>query len=540
MLSTLLWPAFRHTYHDRAPYRGTRRGVSTAVRWRQTTMWLVLMLVASACGSTAQWSSTEAVEGVGGQPGYSAPNGGLGVGPSPGTDPAASDETGTARTGQSGAVPGASSSGPTAAASRGPRGTMPGAQATVAPPPGTGGPGFTAKEIYIGSTYAENAGQHLKNVGVDANFADTRAVFNALAKDIEARGGIAGRKIVFVWFDTKSGSNPDYQERAQAACSRWTQDRRVFAAVSTNPNLNNDTLYSCLARNNVPLVGSTLNYDSQTRLGRFSPYVYQPQLPTIERLAGPWIGRAAALGYFTGWNAATAGPGSAAVKIGIFSNRADPGPALTHTVAGAVARQGHTVAVKFAYRNPSEDANRAVLQFQQAGVTHVLGDSSLTLFAMAAVSQNYYPRYSITTLNVPPLFAQVVPKKALKGSLAVGYMPAVDVDEAHDPGDVSPAERRCYQLMKQAGQPTRDRTAYSGMVVACDAFSFLASTINKGGLSPLGMHRGAAAIGSLPPASTFGMSFPKGRPDGASAVRDYGFRDACECFVYLSNKNHGM
>jgi hypothetical protein len=87
--------------------------------------------------------------------------------------------------------------------------------------------------------------------------------------------------------------------------------------------------------------------------------------------------------------------------------------------------------------------------------------------------------------------------------------------------------------MQGAGQQTSARLAWFAMTWACDTFNFFASAIKPDGMSPEGVQRVAAALGSMPSTATFAISFPRGRTDGVSAVRDLGFRTDCSCFAYL-------
>lgn len=79
------------------------------------------------------------------------------------------------------------------------------------------------------------------------------------------------------------------------------------------------------------------------------------------------------------------------------------------------------------------------------------------------------------------------------------------------------------------------------MALACDGFNSIAGALNcSRTLSAVGVPKGVRLMGSLLPAGTYRMSFPKGQPDGGAVVRDLAFRDGCACFAYLSRTSHGI
>lgn len=66
---------------------------------------------------------------------------------------------------------------------------------------------------------------------------DARTYDNAIIDQINRNGGVAGRKLVPLYYDFKS--TDDKQVASQAACTYWTQDHKafVFLAGSNDQNL---------------------------------------------------------------------------------------------------------------------------------------------------------------------------------------------------------------------------------------------------------------------------------------------------------------
>ena len=83
-------------------------------------------------------------------------------------------------------------------------------------------PGVTDDAIKVGVTYVDT--QALLKNGLDYNLGDYEAVYTALFNDINANGGINGRKVepVFAPID------PTSTQPAEAACLKLTEDADVF------------------------------------------------------------------------------------------------------------------------------------------------------------------------------------------------------------------------------------------------------------------------------------------------------------------------
>lgn len=500
---------------------------------------LALALVLSACGSTLQRDTTAGDSlpaQVGDELGLAEPDDAVTTG-----DAQVSERRGTTTRGP----------GRRAASRPGDSGVeedpaQPEASTSV-PPIGATGRGFTEKEIFIGYGVIEDVGGLYRGLGRSDDFGSQTKQAEAAAADINARGGIAGRQVRLIIHDYKTAQALSDPNRAtQEACTHWTEDRPVFAAIDQVAG-GEENLIACMAKRQTPVLGVAMGRLRPNRIdSKFVPYIYTPNLPSMDRLVPQWLQRAAANGYFKGWDASLGRAGAAPTKVGMLTSNPSYGDDFERIVRDQLARLDRPVAAAFQssgdFSSHSSEMSQAVLQFRSKGVTHVIASDSAALlfFIGEAASQNYRPRYAITSYHHPKTLEQAVPATQLAGALGVGYTPTRDVWDARDPGDVSPAQARCREVMQQAGQDTSNRNAFQVMVGACDGFNFLAGAIESGGLSPEGLQRGAQAMGSLSPASTFGIAFPGGRPDGAAVVRDLGFREDCGCFAYLSDANHAM
>lgn len=491
------------------------------------------MLVLSACGSTTQHTNTIAENGLSADvqdDGLSLSDPGTGaeefdrrpgVSERDATSSGARETTSTDAPGTRGAQVG----------TRGAPGT-PGTPDAIPTPTPTRGRGFTAKEIFVGMGTQQDSDKAMARFGLPLTSGDQEGAAKAIVQDVNQRGGVAGRKIVLVFYDHKAGSGAD--AGAQAACERWTKDRPVLAAI--NANGVTDNLESCMVKRQTPLLRDV--HRPKSLYAGNPPYLYGPRSTTFSDEVPVLMRRLTANGYFGGWDNLNGRPGAAEVKIGVLFN-GDRGTAWRGVVRQELARHGRSVAAEYEW-SARDEMNQAVFQFRDAGVTHVIGfDASYLLFLPPAASQHYMPRYSMDTSNNPAVLQQVATEGQLAGAMGIGWRQHGDVDSDRDPGE-SAAAARCRKILQEAGVDTRNRTALGQMLSTCDSFNVLFTAIEKGGLSPAGIHRGVEAMRSMPSASTFRMAFPGGRPYGAAAARDLVFRSKCECFAYPNRTNRSM
>jgi hypothetical protein len=104
-------------------------------------------------------------------------------------------------------------------------------------------PGVTATTIRVGVPYVDlNA---IKALGVNISWGSVPDAFNAVIADINAHGGVNGRKIVSYLVPV----NPTGTAPAATACTQLTQDDTVFAVVAPLDA-------TCYLQHDTPAVGS--------------------------------------------------------------------------------------------------------------------------------------------------------------------------------------------------------------------------------------------------------------------------------------------
>src|SRR4051812_3012953 len=244
-------------YSDSAPSDEQGQPMTMRRPWTATSVAVTLAaLVTAACGSTV--AGTRTASGVAG-----AALGGAAPGAAQGGSSTASGLGGSGAASQSGATVTTGGAASQAGSVGGPgvpsRGGAVSGGSTGAVQAGGGSasavaPGVTATTIKVGVTYTANGEAANAALGASAiTRGDEKGYMKAVIDDINERGGIAGRKLVPVYFayDAQSAESKDAQD--QAACAALTQDNHVFVAFGGGLTENFD---ACLQKAGVVKLGS--------------------------------------------------------------------------------------------------------------------------------------------------------------------------------------------------------------------------------------------------------------------------------------------
>lgn len=388
--------------------------------------------------------------------------------------------------------------------------------------------GVTPTTIKIGVFLASYAGLEAEGL----NMGDPVVQSQAVADYLNARGGIAGRKIVLSYAKLEASST-NWESDEQQICTTFTEDHKVWGVIYSLISQGN-TLLPCLAQHNTPLLSGAGGVADRKGMQDFADFYYYTGGPDLTRMAAMYADGLHAQGYFSG-----------AGGIGVV--RLDSAPfdrAYTEALVPALARHGlkvTEVAEVDGQTSLSKTASQMpniVLRFQQRGVDKVLFLDNATLgslFAIQASSQSYYPAYGLTSLSAPAgLMQPNVPPEALDGARGVGWVPALDVDQVRDKDNPNPATRLCRDIMVKAGEGGVGSAGVMQQRMFCDELFLLKRTLDKAtALTPKGLRAQVEALGtSYNSVLTFGTKFGPGRHDGAAAYRPFAYQMDCKCFVY--------
>ena len=249
----------------RLPSRASaaRRGALAAV-----------LLLTTACASSLKTGETVAErDASGGTPGATSTGspGSAAVG-GPSTQSATPGSAGSGAGGTSGARPAGPRSPATAAGGRAPS-TRPGA-ATPAKPIEFS-QGVTPTTIKIGVFKANYAGLGAKGL----NMGDQVVQAQAVADYLNARGGIAGRKVILSYGTLEASSN-NWESDEQAICTSFTEDQKVWGVIYSLISQGN-TLLPCLAKHNTPLLTGVGGVADRKEMLKYADYYYHTGGPDL-------------------------------------------------------------------------------------------------------------------------------------------------------------------------------------------------------------------------------------------------------------------
>lgn len=504
------------------------------------------LLLTAACGSTVPLAQQQAA-GSGQVALDGLPLDGAAVPGGEGTDAGAQVLPEGATVAAPGGVSGgggSTSTGPTAsgptsgpAAGRTPAGTPAG--------PGTGtssvpakGPGWDEENVYLGVITQKDAKEVFARFGGGVDPGDTEAQARAVAADLNAKGGILGRKVVLVFRDQPTlETATDPNSAGAAACTSFSQDERVLAVVNVVTVLDYPPFRACLAKAGIPLFSASVKSADDTAGRSLAPHFYQSVAVSWDALAPVLVTRLQAQGWFGGWNARTGTSGTGRAKVGVLVDGTDVGTRVGKTLQRVFAAAGYRDTLVYQYVNASDGQGASVNYFNGNGVTHVVvTDVELLAFQSSANGQGYRPRYGITTYNAPHnnLESSLSPAGANNGAVGVGWAPALDVAGAQDPGD-TPGGKACRATMAKGGQTfTGKRLAESLAGAICDAFRLISAGASAGGgFTPAQVAAGIAEVGpSFPTAVGFRTGVAKGKAFVPGRVRDIAWDTGCGCVVY--------
>jgi hypothetical protein len=420
---------------------------------------------------------------------------------------------------------------------------------------GVTGPGVSATQINIGVGYAVNSGAANAAIGISGvSTGDDKGEQQAIIDDINAHGGVAGRKLKPIWhaYDGTSTDSADVQE--QKACDDYTQDHKSFVVFDRG----RDTFNECVqARGSFNIADGGITDTAASTYKRF-PYYLELSTLNLDRSSAVEPGILNSIGYFSGWDANLGAPASTKAKVGIVTYDF---PTFKHAVddvmVPALKAIGHAPdpndirRVTWLQSNGDTGAlaaavSSAVLRFRQDGVTHViiLDERALItlLFIREADSQRFRPRYGLNSQNGVQVLVDGgnLNPQQLNGALGVGWSPQLDVPASQntDNGPYSNnARRKCMALMRAKGFTFSDANAEAIALGDCNSLYFFQQVMNSvtGAVNRDTFLAGVNALGTrFENAETFANRFSSTQHDGVAAVRQWKWDTGCACGKYTS------
>ena len=511
------------------------------------------LLATAACGSTVQNTGSGTVgsgadgsgalggDGLGGD-GLSAEQAGTPVGQLP---PGAASLNQAAGASAGGITAGGVGGSPRQAGQSAPGANAPGSQPGTQGAPVNNAPGVTATTISIGFPYTPNYDKAQRSLGNETvTTGNPKQVAEALVKEINRTGGIAGRKLVAVFHEQDADSGETADQRSQALCETFTNDKKVLAVFGATSSL----LRDCLRKAGVLNVSSTAGSLNESEF-QASPNFYDVLGVTLDKGLRNLVRQLSVQSYFKPWDTSAGAPGVAPVKMGVLGPDSDSWlPVIKNVVLPELRAAGYPVdpknVVYYKAGDPSDTVattQGAVLKFRTEGVTHVLplDTNSMVLFGGAAEKQEYRPRYGVTSITSVQGYAgtALLPYRQLRGALGIGWLPQVDIPEsAQGTKYDGPGRKRCLDIMARAQITFNSLNAKGAALVICDEFFSLDATVES-------LPRGSAInvatfmfalerLGSFPIAGLPSGGWGPGRHYTITDAYPYAFSEKCPCMTY--------
>ena len=397
--------------------------------------------------------------------------------------------------------------------------------------------GITPTTVSVGISWTDTAAVNAAVSGTgasDSKAGDMLAEQRAIAKWMNAHGGIAGRKIALV--EHQNNINDDSSTAAQKMCANWTEDHHVVAGLGVYAASTAVTGVACLAKHKTLAIGSSYDVGSQRHFDMFRPYYYAPASMEMAAVGKSYAQGLVTQGFFT-----------KKAKIGVLVyDSPEFHDGVTNGLSPALKAAGLSITDLTWIQPPSalSDEGRLVANIQSAalkyrsdGITHVLfldGNSSITyFFIQQAKSQGYRPSYGFSSLSYPSFVDSNFNADDLRGSLGVGWQPTQDVDVPYLPAN--PARSLCQTIMKESGQQAVAQTDLTVQLIFCSQFFLLKQALEKApSLSPEGFLAGVAALGRTNATAAAGTidSYSASKLWGSSDYRFLRYVEACSCFQY--------
>jgi hypothetical protein len=500
--------------------------------------------LAVACASTARQPSGQEAAPLAAAPQASAPAG------------AAPVETGAVPPGPDGS--GAQAGNPTTEVPSSPGSPPAPKTGSTDPPVGVApspvavpvsGPGVTPDTITVGFPFPRDpvaAQEEWDEVTGDVSPPPMNwiPVLQSIVEDINARGGVLGRKLqLHVWlYDTTD--YPTLADYIEAECAYFTQDVEVFTVYMTGGD--SETL-ECYRQHEMPVIVNWTNLTDDVVYAE-NPNVFTISYPGISRISRLMADGLADAGFLT--------RGS---KIGLVSfDHPVFRRAVDQALKPALAARGLSLSAEVHVTPPRTpealgvmmtEINAAVVRFRAEGIEKVLFlDVNALLgyyFINAAEDQQYRGfRYGLTSGTGGDTRdssgERFLPAEQMDGAVLLGWAPLGDIAQAEGFKLLPPTASRCRALLERNGfrfDPDNCCRLWFGLEW-CNRLWFLDAALEaqKGdAINIASFIRGAESLGSsFEPTDSLGARFAKGRHDGPSVYRVLRWSPPCQCFRYTT------
>ena len=367
---------------------------------------------------------------------------------------------------------------------------------TVSASTDTRAPGVTSNSIQVGIVWVDLSS--LESI-LHINEGDFPKAYQAIIDDINAKGGIHGRKLV----PTIVGVNPTSQSAADTACTKLTQDTKVFVAVGF---FLNDNVLCYVNTNQTATIGGS-------------------QTPSrLAQAKAPWFSTDAGENLEINVVKALAKQGKLNGKVAVMSTAADQA-LLNDKIKPALKAAGITPVSSAILDAPTNDTTATYAQaqtiserFKAAGATQILmvGEAAPGSFLPGLAKTDYRPQIVFSDLNGVSAYLGNKGNDftVLNGAISGGPFGPNDAQLA-----LGGPTKACMDVERKAGLvikpsstvPKGEPDQFVSSALACQQMALLTAilakagpTLNYGTFQAAGDTLGKIVLPTAPDAWTFG------------------------------------
>lgn len=386
------------------------------------------------------------------------------------------------------------------------------------------GPGVTADTVKVGFVQLDTE-RLAKALQLDfGDVGDVPKQIQAMVDAANARGGIAGRKIVPVIrvYDAFTDNAP----KEEALCKAFTQDDKVFAVVLVGQFQANAR--PCYAQAETLMLDTTQFPLDQQAIEELAPYLWQPSYPEYGDVLAGLVAALAEAKFFDDARLAVVAIDNPQNKR-IYAERVEP----------ALKKVG-VEPFDVRWIDPASSATlqagqeQAVLSFKSKGVNRlmVVGGSRLASFMMdTAKKQDFRPRFALTAWDNPEFNLKNYPE-AVEGSVGISIQPGFEAIPASELAFPQPFERPCVDIVTKADKAPENRSAVRQALLYCDAVDLLRQAFEgwDGPINAEAFRNGAQALGEkFVSTATYASGFSPGEYTGGRGYRRMRHDTSCSC-----------
>jgi ABC-type branched-subunit amino acid transport system substrate-binding protein len=397
-------------------------------------------------------------------------------------------------------------------------------------PSGSGG---AHSPVRIGFTTVPDAAAVFAAVGGKTANVDQAALLrNAIAR-VNKNGGLNGHPIQAFIEAVSATSQESYDQQYQNLCQKYTRDDKVVAAgmVGIGANTNMD---ACMNKaKTLFLTGSNTLHDAVDYAR--TPYVVSPMEVSSSVLAKTL----AQLIVSRGFEKSGGKVGILTYDIPEYDRAVDQQlkPILAAAGIGLIRYTIPPPASTAAIGDSVSVVQSAELKMASQGVKTVtfLCAGCAAFFIQSANSQNYYPRYVLSSMDSPGAADGSTYEKALRSSVSVGWEPNADYGSTTPPAPVphSSTYDECLKIQKPVITSSADIPI---AMITCDEvldFYYAARANPVEPITSVSLRDGMLKLGtSHPSALSFATDLTPQKHAGARQYRLMTWNDRCACPAY--------